>query len=61
MPFFEWSITRGLVRVPGTASMYGTSEPMSLMSSLQQMDTQAIFLLKDFARFTSDHTVARQL
>ncbi len=61
MPFFEWSITRGLVRVPGKTSMYGTSEPMNLLSSLQQMDTQAIFLLKDFARFTSDHTVARQL
>ena len=41
--------------------MYGTGEPMSLLSSLHQMDTQAIFLLKDFARFTTDHTVARQL
>ena len=41
--------------------MYGTAEPMNLLSSLHQMDTQAIFLLKDFARFTSDHTVARQL
>ena len=61
MPFFEWSITRGLVRVPGTTSMYGTGEPMNLLSSLQEMDTQAIFLLKDFARFTTDHTVARQL
>jgi len=40
--------------------MYGTGEPMSLLSSLHQMDTQAIFLLKDFARFTTDHTVARQ-
>ena len=61
MPFFEWSITTGLVRVPGKNIMYGTGEPMSLLSSLHQMDTQAIFLLKDFARFTTDHTVARQL
>ncbi len=61
MPFFEWSITRGLVRVPGKTSMYGTSEPMNLLSSLHQMDTQAIFLLKDFARFTTDNIVARQL
>ncbi len=61
MPFFEWSITTGLVRVPGKNIMYGTGQPMSLLSSLHQMDTQAIFLLKDFARFTTDHTVARQL
>ena len=61
MPFFEWSITTGLVRVPGKNIMYGTGEPTSLLSSLHQMDTQAIFLLKDFARFTTDHTVARQL
>ena len=61
MPFFEWSITTGLVRVPGKSSMYGTGEPMKLLSTLHQMDTQAIFLLKDFARFTTDHTVARQL
>jgi len=61
MPFFEWSITTGLVRVPGKNIMYGTGEPRSLLSTLHQMDTQAIFLLKDFARFTTDHTVARQL
>ena len=61
MPFFEWSITTGLVRVPGKSTMYGTGEPMKLLSTLHQMDTQAIFLLKDFARFANDHTVARQL
>ncbi len=26
MPFFEWSITTGLVRVPGKNIMYGTGE-----------------------------------
>jgi hypothetical protein len=61
MPFYEWSITTGLVRVPGKSSVYGTGEPMNLLSTLQQMDTQGIFLLKDFARFATDHTVARQL
>ena len=61
IPFLEWSITTGLVRVPGKSSMYGTGEPMNLLSTLRQMDTQAIFLLKDFARFSTDHTVARQL
>lgn len=61
LPFYEWSITTGLVRAPGKSSMYGTGEPMNLLSTLHQMDTQAIFLLKDFARFTTDHTVARQL
>lgn len=61
MPFFQWSITTGLVRVPGKNIMYGTGEPTSLLSTLHQMDTQAIFLLKDFARFATDHTVARQL
>ena len=61
MPFYEWSITTGLVRVPGKNIMYGTGEPTSLLSTLHQMDAQAIFLLKDFARFATDHGVARQL
>ncbi|MDA2932925.1 AAA family ATPase [Acidobacteria bacterium AH-259-D05] len=61
MSLFEWSITRGLVRAPGVNSMYGTSDPLILLSTLEEMATQSIFLLKDFAQFTTDHTVARKL
>lgn len=61
MPLFEWSITQGLVRAPGVSSMYGTADPLNLLSTLEGMETQSIYLLKDFARFTTDHTVARKL
>ena len=61
MPLFEWSITQGLIRAPGVSSMYGTADPLSLLGTLEGMDTQSIFLLKDFAKFATDHTVARKL
>jgi hypothetical protein len=61
MPLFEWSITQGLIRAPGVSSMYGTADPLSLLGALEGMDTQSIFLLKDFAKFATDHTVARKL
>jgi hypothetical protein len=49
------------VRGPGVSSMYGTSDPLNLLSTLEGMETQSVYLLKDFARFTTDHTVARKL
>ena len=61
MPLFEWSVTQGLVRVPGVSSMYGTSDPLNLLSTLEGMDTQSIYYLKDFAKFTTDPTLARKL
>lgn len=61
MPLFEWSITRGLVRAPGVHSMYGTSQPLNVLTTLEELDRPAIFLLKDFAKFTEDPTVARKL
>ena len=61
MPLFEWSVTQGLVRVPGVSSMYGTSDPLNLLSTLEGMETQSIYYLKDFAKFTTDPTLARKL
>ena len=60
LPFFEWSVTRGLVRFPGTTSLYGTSEPLILLKSLQELD-EGMFLLRDFGKFLNDPAVTRGL
>ncbi|MDA2930734.1 AAA family ATPase [Acidobacteria bacterium AH-259-O06] len=58
MPFFEWSVTRGLARFPGTTSLYGTGDPLILLKSLEELD-EGMFLLKDFGKFLNDPAVAR--
>ena len=60
MPFFEWSITTGLVRVPGKISCMAPASPRASVQSSPD-GYSGHFSLKDFARFTTDHTVARQL
>lgn len=58
MPFFEWSVTQGLVRYPGTTSLYGTTDPSILLKSLDDLK-EGIFLLKDFGKFLDDRSIAR--
>jgi hypothetical protein len=58
---FEWSLTRGLSRLPGGSPIYGTAEPAQVLRHLAWMDLEAIFHLKDFRAHLQDVAVARQL
>jgi SpoVK/Ycf46/Vps4 family AAA+-type ATPase len=58
LPFFEWSITRGLVRFPGTTSLYGTTDAQVLLQSLEELN-EGMFLLKDFGTLLDNPAVAR--
>ena len=31
MPVFDWTITQGLIKLPGTQSMHGTTEPLGVV------------------------------
>jgi SpoVK/Ycf46/Vps4 family AAA+-type ATPase len=57
---FEWSVTRGLSRIPGGAPIYATVEPLQVMRHIAFMSLEGVFHLKDFAKFLQDPSVARQ-
>jgi MoxR-like ATPase len=60
LPYFDWSVTRGLVRPPLTATVAGTSEPKQLLQHLEALSLQGIFCLLDFARFLSEAALIRR-
>ncbi|MBI4401229.1 MAG: AAA family ATPase [Nitrospirae bacterium] len=61
MPFFEWSITRGLTRAEESNTPHRlTASPASLLQHLEGLSVAGLFLLKDFSRHLDDAAVARQ-
>jgi SpoVK/Ycf46/Vps4 family AAA+-type ATPase len=61
MPFFDWSLTRGLVRVPGTAAYYATEDPLMVLKHIDTLTVEAIFHLKDFADHLQNAALRRTL
>jgi len=73
---FEWSITRGLYRSPGSdnrwtdecaptgtqkpAALERTVDPVDVLEHIQEVPLRAVFWLKDFAKHLIDPVVARQ-
>ncbi len=49
MAFFEWTITNGLVKKPGSSAIYGTADPHKLLGNVKELSVEGIFVLKDFA------------
>jgi hypothetical protein len=45
---FEWTITQGLVRQPGPGAVYGTTDPMRMLTSIRELGVEGLFVLKDF-------------
>ncbi|MCZ6858607.1 MAG: AAA family ATPase, partial [Gemmatimonadetes bacterium] len=60
MPVFDWSLTQGLVKRPGTQSMHGTSEPLGVVRHIEDLTVKGIFHLKDFAQHLENAAVARK-
>lgn len=61
MPFFEWSVTRGLTRAEEPNSIYRmTANPLALLQHVEGLTVAGLFLLKDFSRHLEDAAVARQ-
>jgi len=57
---FEWSVTRGLTRLPGGSPIYGTADPAHVLRHLACMNLEGIFHLKDFSAYLQDAATARQ-
>ena len=59
LPFYEWSLTAGLHRRFGIV-LEGTKDPLSMVNRIEEIhDTDAIYLLKDFAPHLSNSNIAR--
>ena len=60
VPLFTWSVTTGLARFHG-APIYNSDSPEAALSNMAVVDGDAIFLLKDFARYCDNDKVCRRL
>ena len=58
--FFEWSLTRGLVRPPESSPVVGTMDPFVMLRHLEALTVRGLFLLKDFSPHLDDPKVVRQ-
>src|SRR5436305_12178728 len=59
LTLFDWTVTRGLVRQPGTAPVYGTQEAGRMLASIAELSIEGLFVLKDFAGQLSSPAVSR--
>ena len=60
VPFYRWSITTGLAKLSG-APLYGTDQPEQALANIALIEDDAIFLLKDFARYCDNDRISRRL
>jgi len=60
VPLYTWSVTSGLAKAPG-APIYNTDSPEQAVANIALIQGDAIFLLKDFARYCDNDRVCRRL
>jgi len=60
VPLFEWTVTTGLAKYRG-APIYNTEQPEQGLANISLIQGDAIFLLKDFARYCDNDKICRRL
>jgi ATP-dependent 26S proteasome regulatory subunit len=60
VPLYTWSVTTGLAKMRG-APIYNSDNPEQALANLALIQGDAIFLLKDFARYCDNDRVCRRL
>jgi ATP-dependent 26S proteasome regulatory subunit len=60
VPLYEWSVTTGLAKAHG-APIYNTDQPEQMLANIPLIPGDAIFLLKDFARYCDNDRICRRL
>ena len=60
VPLYTWSVTSGLAKARG-AAIYNTDNPEQAVANIALIQGDAIFLLKDFARYCENDRVCRRL
>jgi ATP-dependent 26S proteasome regulatory subunit len=60
VPLYEWSVTSGLAKYHG-APIYNSDQPEQALANISLIQGDAIFLLKDFARYCDNDKICRRL
>ncbi len=60
VPLYEWSVTEGLAKYHG-AAIYKTDQPEQALTNIPLIQGDAIFFLKDFARYCDNDRICRRL
>jgi len=60
IPLYTWSVTTGLARAGG-APLYNSDQPEQVLANIGTIQGDAIFLLKDFARYCDNDRISRKL
>src|SRR5262249_21155897 len=60
VPVYHWSVTKGLARFHGEP-LYHTDDPDQALANIAIITGDAIFLLKDFARYCANDKICRRL
>ncbi|HET9803674.1 MAG TPA: AAA family ATPase [Candidatus Acidoferrum sp.] len=60
VPVYTWSVTKGLARYRGEP-LYHTDDPTQALANISIITGDAIFLLKDFARYCDNDKICRRL
>jgi len=60
IPLYTWSVTTGLARAGG-APLYNSDQPEQVLANIGAIQGDAIFLLKDFARYCDNDRISRKL
>ena len=61
VPFYEWSLTEGLHRIPALGAIYDTTEPLKALNNMAGMTGEALFFMKDLKRFLDKPEIVRKL
>jgi SpoVK/Ycf46/Vps4 family AAA+-type ATPase len=60
VPVYHWSVTKGLARFHGEP-IYHTDDPEQALANISLINGEAIFLLKDFARYCENDKICRRV
>jgi len=60
VPAYTWTVTAGLAKFGGSA-IYGTDQPEAALANISLIGGDAVFLLKDFARYCETDRISRRL
>jgi SpoVK/Ycf46/Vps4 family AAA+-type ATPase len=61
VPFFVWSVTRGLARVGASNPIYDTQHPLKALANVAAISHEGIYLFKDLHRYWGEVEVVRKL
>jgi SpoVK/Ycf46/Vps4 family AAA+-type ATPase len=60
VPAYTWTVTAGLAK-SGGSGIYGTDQPEAALANISLIGGDAVFLLKDFARYCETDRISRRL